>query len=152
MSNTPKLKVGDTFVYTEEMEAAIPLNTSGEQKLPQYIGKTLRIERIREITSCPWYCFEGGGSRYCKNIDPFLPSLDIQMRDLLQASITKPKREVQEWTQRIKYTSKTGFKIEKDKITFPNGLSYTFEEFTKHYNQLRGVYRKLSELKKDKIF
>ncbi len=65
---------------------------------------------------------------------------------------SKQQKNLGGWISRTEYVSKTGFKIEKDKITFPNGLRYTFEEFTKHYNQLRGVYRKLSELKKDKIF
>lgn len=140
MSNQPKLKIGDTFVYTKEMDIKEKKKQKDDvkQNAPYPpIGDMLEVEDLDHNS----YFLKGTlGWLHFSSVDPFL------------SSNKSPVKQPETWTQKTEYISKSGFKIEKDKITFPDGKTYTFDQFTKHYNQLRSVYRKLSDLKKIKVF
>lgn len=65
----------------------------------------------------------------------------------LPALTKKGNPKIREWNKRTEFTHKSGFKIENDKITWPDGTTQTFAEFAKKYNTIRQVYRKLSAVK-----
>lgn len=144
MSNQPKLKVGDTFVYTKEMKDAWKKYESNHYEVHNSDHGSpgnYEIDEVRSCSTCAHHYRTKADGWWIPSmfVDPFLPSQP-----------TSKQPEI--WTQKTEYVSKSGFKIEKDKITFPDGKTYTFDQFTKHYNQLRSVYRKLSDLKKIKVF
>lgn len=127
----PKLKVGDIFTVTQEMLDYEKKNIPGGHSHPKVGGRVL----VAGVEACTGL----------KGVHYVLENKDCLHSD----SVDKFLHGGPEWEKVIAFSSKSGFKIEKDKITFPNGEQSTFQDFTKKYNAMRQVCRKLSAVKKE---
>jgi len=93
---TPKLKVGDTFVYTEEMSTATHRRwRSGKDKNRDLIGKTLEVASFTSTVTSNLDCYtvKINGDQFsfvCEDIDWFLPETkprtldDVKEGDVLE--------------------------------------------------------------------
>ncbi len=72
-----KLKIGDKFVYTKEMEKAKRKRVNNNASFFEQIGEELVIKKVIDEYYCAKPLVGAQGNFYVNCIDPFLPRLKI---------------------------------------------------------------------------
>lgn len=135
--SSPKLKVGDTFIYTEEMNEA-KKKTIYTDKVAYLINKKVTISIVNSNHPHPQYEIKGQKGVYLWNvIDDYLP-FDISSRKYKQSI---PKTKPRKWYEDLTVKSDDGIEVTKEQIIIPEiegnlieGLS--IGKATKTYTQL----------------
>lgn len=132
---SPKLKVGDTFVYTKEMNEAKKMSP-WDSDFSEYIGNAFTIQKVKQNNS---YKIDGYFGRYSFDvIDPYLPDTrDEWCNDLLDSGGFKPNWKLSATLEDITVT--------EDSITI-DGISKTYEEWCEHQKKLTAAFKKRKEL------
>lgn len=100
---TPKLKVGDTFVYTQEMSTATHRRwRSGKDKNRDLIGKTLEVASFTSTVTSNLDCYtvKINGDQFsfvCKDIDWFLPETNPRTLDDVKKGDVLVDRDGAKW-------------------------------------------------------
>lgn len=126
----PKLKIGDTFILTKEMNDKKVLGENNRMDAGGEIGMLQKIAAVGdEGYVCQSYCFN------FPVVDPFLPD-----------TTPKPRKDV--WERFVRFVQ--GEIQITPEFIYIDKTTYTHEQFTKQYNLYRRIYRKFNQLKKNK--
>lgn len=131
----PKLKAGDTFIYTKEMFEAKLVSEFDDDRAKYIVGKTVEVDYVHLSAHKEMYGLipNANCSFLVSTIDPFLPGSEK----------TKPQKRG--WN--IEYTSTDGVKVNLSSITI-DGVEYTESSLKEHFGKCGAALKKLNEIKK----
>jgi len=132
----PKLKVGDTFVYTKEMNDAKIKSTSCNGDASSFIGQKLKIYLISNMG------YRGDNAYECDG-NPFFFSCDIIDR-FLPKGTKDSKRKDRTWKKH--FESSDDIKVSKDSIEI-DGETFTPETLKIHFGKCGSALKMLKNIK-----
>jgi hypothetical protein len=146
---TPKLKVGDTFIYTKEMNDA-KIKSSCFNDNSQYIGKLATVKRILRCYDTQRYDLDISYDNFhCNIIDPYLP-INSLTPNIMSNLVQKFKSLVRQEPE--KSFIKAGVMDEKETLTSDGTALFHNWLFTLDLEKLRTSKAKtIAELFKSEV-